>query len=432
LKQAFFVRARIRGCAAARLALIVVVICGGFVATAERAGAEQSTVDRRVTHLSASALLTQPASVLVDARRQHAALRLRRYTRPLFGFWALSQIGAFFCVWAFGYGARLRDAASRAIGNTFAMRFTFAAVLTLVGAAASIPASFARYRVDLGFGTSAERAASWIRDGFVNAAVEAAVVGAVVACIFALVDRTRIWYAYAMAGLFVVTLFIAFLEPVTVAPLYNHFVPLGRKAPIRAPLEALAKRAGVYRAPVYVADASRRTRSVTADIAGFGPTKRIVLGDALLADATPGEVLFLAARELGHYAHGDDFRLSLFWTFLFIFASALAVVIADRVGFRNDDDALARLPLVFALMGLIGLVLVPVYNGYSRNIESRADAYALALTRNRVAAIRAYVRIADETLDPLCPARLARLYFLNSPPIGTRIARVQRRRNPCP
>ncbi len=152
----------------------------------------------------------------------------------------------------------------------------------------------------------------------------------------------------------------------------------------------------------------------------------------MLADATPGEVLFVAAREFGHYAHGDDFRLSLLWTFLFILATALAVVIADRVAFRRDDDALARLPLVFAFMGLVALVLVPVYNAYSRNIESRADAYALRLTGDRAAAVRAYVRIADETLAPLCPSHLARLYFSNSPPLGTRIAKVTGRPNRCP
>ena len=406
-------------------------VCGGTLVESSGAAATPSSIDRRVTHESAATLLAEPPAALVDARRQHVAIRMRRYTRPLFVFWALSQIVAYFCMWGLGYGASLRDAARRAIPSVFAMRFVYGAVLTLIGAAASIPASLARYRVDLAFGTSTERAAGWVRDGIVNAIVEAVVVGVVVACIFALVDRTRIWYAYAMAGLFVVTLVIAFLEPITVAPLYNRFVPLGRQSAIRAPLDALAKRAGIYPAPVYVADASRRSRSVTADIAGFGPTKRIVLGDALLAQATPGEVLFLAARELGHYAHGDDFRLSLFWTFLFILATALAVVIADRVGFRRDDDALARLPLVFAFMGLVGLVLVPVYNGYSRNIESRADGYALALTRNRVAAVRAYVRIADESLEPLCPSRLVRLYYLNSPPVGTRIAKVQGRYDPC-
>jgi len=142
-------------------------------------------------------------------------------------------------------------------------------------------------------------------------------------------------------------------------------------SPVRAPLRALAQRAGIGDAPIVVSDDSRRTSAAIADVAGFGPTKRIVLSDALLQNATGGEILFLAAREFGHYAHHDDFRLSLFWTFLFIFCTALAVVSADRVGFRRDDDPLARLTLVLAFLGLYSLAITPVYNWYSRNIESR-------------------------------------------------------------
>jgi STE24 endopeptidase len=224
---------------------------------------------------------------------------------------------------------------------------------------------------------------------------------------------------------------MAFLEPVLIAPLYNHFVALPADAPVRAPMLALARKAGVGDAPIMISDESRRTSTAIADIAGFGPTKRIVLSDALLENATTGEVLFLTARELGHYAHTDDFRLSLFWTFLFITCTALAVVISDRVGFRRDDDPLARLALVLGFLGLLGLIATPIYNGYSRNIESRADAYALALTHDRVSAVRAYVRIADETLAPLCPSRVTRIYFFNSPPLGTRIAKAAGHRDPC-
>jgi STE24 endopeptidase len=413
----------------------LVLLAGVFVALAVHPFAARAStpgIDRSVTAIPASVLLASSPQSLLDPRRQNAALRLRAFERPLFIGWVGPQLLALLWLWRSGGGARLRDAIRRRIAATFWMRFLYAAALTYLAALASLPALLVRYRVDVAFGTTLETPGAWLRDTVVNATVDAVVVGVIVASIFALVDRTRLWYAYATVGLFLVTLLMAFVEPITIAPLYNRFTPLPAHARIRVPLDALAARAGIRDAPIYIADLSRRSHSVTADIAGFGPTKRIVLGDALLADATPGEVLFVAAREFGHYAHGDDFRLSLLWTFLFIFATALAVVIADRVSFRRDDDALARLSLVFVFMGVIGLALVPVYNAYSRNIESRADAYALYLTHDRASAIRAYVRIADDTLVPLCPSRAARLYFSNSPPVGTRIAKAGGHRNPCP
>ena len=401
-------------------------------ASPAHAAPRPSYVDARVTALSPGRLLSSAPAALVDPRRQRVALRLRRYIRPLFLTWALVQIGAFFYLWASGGAARLRETLRRRIRNPLALRFAFGAVLGAFAPLVAAPVSLVRYRIDVGFGLTRQTPASWLHDGLVSSAIEAVVVGSVVAYVFALVDRTRLWYLWATAGLVVLTLVMAFLEPVTVAPLYDRFTPLPATSPVRAPLTRLARRAGVGDAPIYVVDASRRAASSNADIAGFGPTKRIVLGDALLRDVTPGEVLFLSAREFGHYAHGDDFRLSLLWTLIFVMCTALAVVCADRVGFRRDDDPLARLALVFAFLGAFGLLATPLYNAYSRNSESRADAYALELTHDRVSAVRAYVRIADATLATLCPSRAVRLYFYNSPPLGTRIARAAGRPNPCP
>jgi STE24 endopeptidase len=388
-------------------------------------------LDRRVTAIPAQALMTRPGSQLVDPRRLPVSEHMFTYSRPLFFFWALSQVLMFFYLWGSGTAARLRDAIQRVIRPVFPMRFAYGAALAVLAALAAAPATLARYRIDEAFGITNEPVFGWLRDQVVSTTLDAIVVGAVVACVFALVDRTRLWYLYAMFGLFVLTLAMAFLEPVLVAPLYNHFVALPADSPVRAPMLVLARKAGVGDAPIMISDDSRRTSTAIADIAGFGPTKRIVLSDALLENATTGEVLFLTARELGHYAHTDDFRLSLFWTFLFITCTALAVVISDRVGFRRDDDPLARLALVLGFLGLLGLIATPIYNGYSRNIESRADGYALALTHDRVSAVRAYVRIADETLAPLCPSRATRIYFFNSPPLGTRIAKAAGHPDPC-
>jgi STE24 endopeptidase len=414
--------------------LALLALCLAFLSGLRPAPATASPgfVDKRVTAIPTARLLADPGKLLVDVRRQRVALHFSAENRPLFFLWALSQIGAFVYVWSSGYGAAIRDALRRAIPGAFFFRFAYGAVLALISAVAAIPANFLRFRVDYAYGVTSQHVVGWFGDGLVNASIDALVLGAIVACVFSLVDRTRLWYLYAMGGLFVVTLLMAFLEPVIVAPLYNRFTPLPADSGVRTPLTELGERAGVGEAPIYIADDSRRTSAAIADVAGFGPTKRIVLSDALLADATAGEVLFLTAREFGHYAHHDDFRLSLFWTFLLILCAALAVVTADRVRFRRDDDPLARLSLVFAFLGLYGLLATPVYNGYSRNLESQADSYALALTHDRAAAVRSYVRIADETLAPLCPSRITRLYFLNSPPLGTRIAKAGRRQNPCP
>ena len=120
-----------------------------------------------------------------------------------------------------------------------------------------------------------------------------------------------------------------------------------------------------------VDERAQRSTLAIAAVIGYGPTKRIVLSDALIAESTSAEFAFVVARALGHYLLTDPLKLALMRTLAFIIAIALGATIADRVGFRRDDDALSRLPLVTALMGVAALVLLPAYNAYARGIEAR-------------------------------------------------------------
>ncbi len=73
---------------------------------------------------------------------------------------------------------------------------------------------------------------------------------------------------------------------------------------LRDELIALAARDGVPVRDVLVADASRRTTALNAYVSGLGPTRRIVVYDTLLREATPAEVGSVVAHELGHAKDG--------------------------------------------------------------------------------------------------------------------------------
>ncbi len=193
------VRVMIRSALTAILAVVL------FVGPAS-AIAAPTALDRRVSAIPAHVLLGTPATALVDRRREAASAGLRQWDRPLFIAWALAQITAFFFIWNAGYAAGLRNVLRRRLHGTMALRFSFAALLVYAGALAGFPVSFAHWRIDLALGTTMENAANWVRDGVVNTTVDAVIVGLIVASIFALVDRTRLWWIYATAGLFIITL----------------------------------------------------------------------------------------------------------------------------------------------------------------------------------------------------------------------------------
>ena len=421
-----------RARAFALVALILTALSLVVCASAAYAQGGEGQMERRVTAIPDAALLSQPPDHLVDEHRQAAAHQLVSLTRPAWFFFIALQLFALFYLWASGTAARSRDTLKRSIRSITLVRFIFGAALAGVVQLAALPAEFFSYRVLRVMGLSTQPTGSWFSDVVITALLEMVIVGIVVVVVLWLVDRTHLWWVYVAGLIFGLTFLLSYVFPILIEPIFNHFTPLPANRPLTQRIDALAQRAGKGTLPIYVSDLSRRTHAGNAYVVGIGPSRRIVIGDTLLDDATDREILFIVAHELGHDVHGDTFRGSLFGAIIFVFAAALAVLIADRVGFRRDDDPLSRLTLVGAILGCVYLLLLPAINGYSRQIEANADAYALQLTHDRAAGVRAFVRFADEDLALICPSRFARLYWYTHPPLGTRIANLNGKYNPCP
>lgn len=388
-------------------------------------------IDQRISAIPASTLLTEPGQRLVDPARQRAANELATINRPLFFAWAFFQIFAFLYLWSSGMAARWRDWLRRRIRNDHVLRFLFGAVLAIVAQVCAWPVAFTRFRLSYAAGLTTQTVASWMSDWLVSLAIDALFAGVFIVLILRLVDLTRLWYVFAIVFVIAATLALSFVEPVVLAPLFNTYTPLSNPQ-LAARIHGLTERAGIGDPPVYTTNLSKQSEVGNAWVSGFGSTKRIVLGDTLVAKATPGEAAFILAHELGHYVRRDVLSLTLVATTLFIGAMTIAVLIGDRIGFRRDDDPIARLPLVGCILGCAALVMFPIYNMYSRGIEARADEFALALTHDPASGVRAFVRFADDGLSPLCPPKIIRLYFYDHPPLGARIATLQGRPDPCP
>jgi Zn-dependent protease with chaperone function len=108
------------------------------------------------------------------------------------------------------------------------------------------------------------------------------------------------------------------------------------------------------------------------------------------------------------------------------------VVIADRIRFRRDDDPLSRLAIVGSLLALVYIAAVPVRNAALRSYAFSADRYAVALTGDPAAAVRAIVRDSDQRMEEVCPELSATLFLYVAPGSGARIAAINRVPSACP
>lgn len=412
---------------AAACALLLVVF--SLSTTGARA---QSAIDRRVSAIPASILLTHAPAQLVDPNRQAAAQYFAKYTRPAWFVGIGLQVLIFLYLWGTGHAARLRDRLRRILPNITLVRFVYGGFIAFALQVAAFPSQFYDYRILRIMDISTQSSASFFSDLLLSLALQIVFIGVAVVAILWLVDRTRLWWVYVMLAVFATSFFISSVYPVVIQPLFNHFSILPADRPLTKRLHDLALKAGKGELPIYVTDLSRRTKAGDAYVAGLGPSKRLVIGDTFMNTATDDEIVFIAAHELGHDVHHDVLRGTLIGALVFILGAAFAVLIADRIGFRRDDDPLSRLTLVAALLVCMYVVFLPAINGFSRVIESEADRYALHLDPDRAAGTRVMVRFADQGLTLLCPGRLARIFWYNHPPIGTRIANVNGTPNPCP
>jgi STE24 endopeptidase len=332
--------------------------------------------------------------------------RSRRYHRPLY---AAQGLALALTLLTLGLLAAFAD---WRVGPWWLSAAILAAAATAIASLVRLPVSFwESYLHERRWGFSTQSPGGWAWDILRKV---------LIACIFAaltvlgLVGLARAfpsaWPAVAapLAGL--VALFLGFVAPVVLEPIFNRFEPLADEA-LAAELRALAGRAGVAVRDVLVADTSRRTTKVNAYVSGLGSTRRVVLFDTLLARAEPRQLELVLAHELGHRRA----RHVLKGTVLGMLGAAAATLVLWAVLADPRDPTVAPLVLLVGLV--LELAALPFQTALSRRWEREADCFSLELTGDREAYIGVHRELAAANLADLDPPHwLYRLLFTRPTP----------------
>jgi STE24 endopeptidase len=278
------------------------------------------------------------------------------------------------------------------------------------------------------FGLLHQPLGGWLADQLKAALIGGALGLAAVEIVYTLLALTSLWWMVAAAIFIAAQIAMAALVPIWIVPLFYRLTPLADSG-LRDRLLALARRAGVAAIGVFVADQSRKSRTANAAVVGLGRTRRIILFDTLLAEFRPEEIESVLAHELGHHAHGDMRRGLLVNSVLTIVTMWLAARGLDlgvaRLGLSGPADP-AGLPWLALVVTALGLVQLPLANGFSRWIERQADDFALATTGNARAFIGAMERLGGLNLAERRPSRLKEIFLYSHPALERRIARAER------
>ena len=208
--------------------------------------------------------------------------------------------------------------------------------------------------------------------------------------------------------------------PVVLDPLFNTFkaLPAGQ---LREDVLELAERAGVDVGEVYSVDASRRTTAANAYVAGLGQTKRVVLYDTLLENFERDEVRLVVAHELAHVHHRDVPNGLLYLAIVAPFGLFAVAQLTRRLAPDGQRPGPAALPALALGIVVMTTTITTISNQLSRDVEARADSYALTLTGDAQPFISFEKRIALRNLSDPDPPDWQTFLLATHPPTIERI-----------
>ncbi len=367
------------------------------------------------------------SEVVLDAERQAKARQYARLSRKLF-FVDLAIGGIYVMAWLiFGWSITVKNAlAAVSTSDWFlvaGVAFVFAAGIYLIDLPLAYTSGFVLpHRFEL----STQTIGGWISDQIKEVLIGGVFGFVVIEVIYAVLRAAPdTWWLWAAAIMLLFSVVLANLSPILIMPIFYKVVPLGEEfADLSARLMRLAERAHAKVRGVYKFDMSRRTKAANAALMGLGNTRRIVLGDTLLSEFSPDEIETVLAHELGHHVNRDipiGIVVETASTVIGLWIASLVLNWGVTVfGYTSPADP-ASLPLFVLVMGLFGLITMPLGNAYSRWRESKADAYALQATHNPQAFIGAMTRLANQNLGEIDPEPWEEFLLHSHPALGKRI-----------
>jgi Zn-dependent protease with chaperone function len=333
--------------------------------------------------------------------------------------------------------AKYRAWAEVASSRRFLQALIFSPLLIATMSVLTLPADIYEQNVERVYGLSIQGWGSWAWDW-----VKALLIGVVISTIliwilYGVIRKSpRRWWFYFWLATIPIAIFLVFLAPVVIDPMFHKFEPLQTKDPgLTAALESMVQRAGQDIPPerMFWMGAGEKSTQLNAYVTGIGASKRIVVWDNTIAKMTTPQIVFVAGHEMGHYV------LHHIWKGLV--STALLLFVLFYLGFRSIGwlldrwgagweiralDDWASLPALLLLLSVFSFVFNPIDSAVSRYYEHQADQYGLEVTHGLAPgssqlAAQSFQILGEVDLSDPDPNPVNVFLFFSHPPISDRV-----------
>jgi STE24 endopeptidase len=338
---------------------------------------------------------------------------------------------------ALGIAAKYRDWAERVSKYRFVQALIFMPLFMLTLTVLGLPMDAYQQHISREYGLSVQGWGSWFGDVAKGQAVSLIILTFAIWGITTLIRKSpRRWWFYTWLVAVPFLIFLIFLAPLIIDPLFNDFEPLDKSNPqLVDAIEQVTKRGGleIPRDRMFLMKASEKVTTLNAYVTGFGPSKRVVVWDTTIKNATTPETLFVFGHEMGHYV--------LNHVVIGIAATAVGLFIGFYVLYRIANWAFPRfqqrwhmhelsdwaaVPMLFLIFSILGLVSQPIGSAFSRQLEHNADIYGLEVTHginpnSQEAAAHAFQVLGELSLSYPHPSDFYVFWYADHPPIRDRV-----------
>lgn len=264
---------------------------------------------------------------------------------------------------------------------------------------------------------------SWIVATIIGSAI-------FVAILWLFTNACKYTWLYAFIAIVTFELFITFIAPIVIMPLFNKYTPL-EKGELKDSIEKYAKKENFKMKGLFKMDGSKRSTKSNAFFTGIGKFRRIVLFDTLIQKHSVDELTSILAHEMGHFKLGHILKhmISSFVSvliMLFTLPFFINEIWLYDAFLMNIQPVHAGIIFFSFLYEPISLIISIISNHFSRKHEYEADAYAVKTYGRPEAMINALKKLSVDNLSNLYPHKFKVFLEYSHPPVLDRIKTINK------
>jgi STE24 endopeptidase len=296
----------------------------------------------------------------------------------------------------------------------------------------SIPFSlYSTFNIENKYGFNTLTPKLWLTDFFKSILLSTILAGILISVgLWLIRSSPDYWWLWVWGFFLAFSLFIMYISPYVIEPLFNKFTPIEDKA-LEDEIKNVAQKVGIKVSRTFKMDASKRSKHTNAYFTGIGKVKRIILYDTLLEKMDKDEIIAVLAHELGHWKKKHVLKRIIVsevvaFVGLYVSFKILQTDFLTEMFYIELDSFFAKIIILGFLGNIVAFLLSPLVSFFSRRHERMADRFACELTGNPESLASSLIKLSKDNLSNLHPHPLYAAIYYSHPPVVHRIREIRK------